>query len=414
VRSGSTALLVLYALLLGSPPGLAQEVLPSDAGVEVVVEVPTGEPVEQEMLLLSVRGTYDAKLNVALSELAQPDLSRFGWMQLGRDRWGRAVIDGRQVRTFERRLAVFPQRPGRLEVGSFTHRLTLASGDGRRVPHEVRSAPISVTTRAKPAGPGWWLPAREVRITDAWDRAPDRLIPGDMARRTVTLEAVGVAPQFLPPAPELKGAGLIIFTDPEERTTEITPDGPVSRVTWRWTVRPKSSTSTELSAVTIPWFDTNVRRAREVVLAPQSIGFAAEIPTQAAQASRIGFLAGHATAVGVALGLVCGLGLLLPGRRMKSWRELGKALNRVSPSPEVWDLKRAVRRGQALAARRAAYRLIARDRTNGRPGNPRSAALLRGLDKQLFAPDRALDEAGLQAFARAFLRERRGNRVVAG
>jgi hypothetical protein len=324
------------------------------------------------------------------------------------------VIDGRQVRTFERRLAVFPQRPGRLEVGSFTHRLTLASGDGRRVPHEVRSAPISVTVHAKPAGPGWWLPAREVRVTDVWDRAPDRLIPGDLARRTVTLEAVGVAPQFLPPLPELKGAELIIFTDPEERTSQITPDGPISRVTWRWTVRPKSSTSAELPAVTISWFDTNARQVREVVLAPQSIGFAPEIPSEAAQASRIGFIAEHATIIGVAFGLACGLGPLLPGRRMRTWRELRQVLNRVLPVPEVRDLRRAVRRDQALAAREAAHCLFARDKRNQQLASQRSADLLRGLDEQLFAPSRALDERGLRAFARAFLRERRRYRVVDG
>jgi hypothetical protein len=386
-----TAILVgLLTLVIGGRSGLAQQELagvsPSDLSLEVVLEAPASEPIEQEMMLLSVRGAYDARLNITLDVLAQPELGYFSWTQLGRDRWGRGLLDGRQVRTFERRLAIFPQRSGTLAIGSFTHRLTLASGDGGRIQHEVRSTPVSVTVQAKLAVSGSWLPARDVRVTDEWDRAPDRLVPGDLAQRTVTLEAVGVAPQFLPPAPDMKGTGLIVFKDPEERSTRITPDGPISRVRWRWTIRPASSASAELQPVTMPWFDIETRQVRELQIPAQNVGFA----PQAAQPS-IGSASwprkriDHGAAAGWSIGLVCGLSILMSGRQFKPIPELLDQLSWRGPRPAFREFRRATRREDLRAARHAAARWVEHLKEDGRTPNYPVMAILRDLDRHLFA-----------------------------
>lgn len=402
----------LLALVIGGAPSHAQEeaaaLSPSGVRLEVVIEAPAGEPIEQEMILLSIRGAYDARLNIALDALGQPELRNFGWTQLGRDRWGRGMIDGRQVRTFERRLAVFPHKRGILGFESFTHRLTLASGDGGRVLHEVRSAPVAITVQPKLPATGWWLPARNVRITDEWDRAPDRLVPGELAQRTVTLEAVGVAPQFLPPPPDMKGSGLIVFTDPEERSTRITPDGPVSRVRWRWTVRPASSASAELRPVTISWFDTGARQLRELRLPAQKVGFATQTAQTAIEsAPRSGELVGHAAPLGWTVGLVGGLVLLLSGRRFKPGSESRRHLSWVWPQPASRAFRRAMRRGDLMAVRRAATQWVRQLEQTGRTPDRWLVALLQDLDQHLFARGGDVGRRPSQDIARDLLRNAR-------
>ena len=91
------------------------------SGGRLVVDTETlpQAPYEQEMVLITIRGFYP--FTIALSELRHPSFRNFGWMQLGRDRW--FEVQGQQMRGFERTMAVFPQRAGRLTIEPFVHHL---------------------------------------------------------------------------------------------------------------------------------------------------------------------------------------------------------------------------------------------------------------------------------------------------
>src|SRR5690606_17460658 len=153
----------LLALLLATLLGLGRIATAEaaadaeEATLEVVLE-PLGEaPFEQEMVLLTIHGSYRG--TITRERLEQPSSPDFGWMQLGTNQWSDESARGRQARRFERRIAIFPQRSGRLEVPSFVHHLTLLDDQGRRREIAVRSAPVSFAVRPRPAGVDWWLPA---------------------------------------------------------------------------------------------------------------------------------------------------------------------------------------------------------------------------------------------------------------
>ena len=362
----------------------AERVDPGDAFLEAVVEDLAEAPFEQEMVMLTVRGFYRA--NITRATLVQPQSGEFGWMQLGKDRWFDATVGGRQGRRYERRLAIFPQASGAIEIGAFRHQLSLLARNGTRFKHEVITEPLIIEVRPKPVGGDWWLPARAIRVTDSWSRPPDQLGFGQTAQRTVTLEADGVGPELLPPVPPMAGAGIIAFTDPEERTTELTPDGPVSRVTWRWTVKPSSDAIGTLEPLVIPWFDTLARESRELVLPGQRVALAAA--HEEAEADEDG-LPIDARILGLTAGFLFGLILLVPGRRIRSRSDLLTRLRRVLPDPEAWALRRAARRGDGRAVRRGAHSLL---RRSGLPRGSRGQAVraaLDEIDRSLFAPARA-------------------------
>jgi hypothetical protein len=399
------ALLAVCALTV-SGTRAAEDSETSGGRLEIEVEALPETPYEQEMVLLTIRGFYP--YTIALSELKQPAFRNFGWMQLGRDRW--FEVQGQQMRGFERIMAVFPQRAGRLTIEPFVHHLTLVTSGGQRIPHDVASEPVSIEVRPKPAAAGWWFPARGARVADGWDVPPDQLGPGQAAVRTVTLEADGIGPELLPPIPNMRSPNLIVFADPGERSTTLTPQGPVSRVIWRWTVKPATSAVTELEAITIPWFDTAARQNREIVLAPQRIALAGSTlelrePDEALQ----NFVA-FAPPAGLLFGFLAGLALLLPGLRLRSREELARMFRRLMPDRDVWALRRAAWRRDAARVRLISNLLIRRDFEEGRSAvlSPDVQTGLRMLDTSLYGaahgPNPPLN---LRSFVRRFLRARR-------
>lgn len=381
-------LLLVWLGVLAASPTLAQNVLTdAEASLETVIEESPATPLAGEMVLVTVRGSYSPRIDITLHTLSQPDLDGLSWMQLARDAWANRPVDGQPRLVFERRLAIFPQRAGRVEIGAFTHRLTLATGDGGRVVQDVRSPPAVLDVSPQPGPAEWWLPARELRVTDAWDRRPDRLGSGDIARRTVTLEAVGLPAQFLPPMPKLSSSGVMVFADPEERSTKLTRDGPVGQVTWRWTARPASSAPARIEALSIPWFDTAARQAREIVLEPQNVAFADAVNTRFGPASAMQRIASLSAPIGVVLGLVAGLAAMLSGARLKSRPEIARILRRWRPDPDHAAFRRASRRKDPVALRHAARRILARSERERGPAPPDVHAFFADLDRSLYGPE---------------------------
>ncbi|MEJ1162014.1 hypothetical protein [Prosthecomicrobium sp. N25] len=398
---GIPMLACLVAALVAAPPRAgAEEVDPDDAGIEAAFEVVSGPPYEQEMVLLKLRGHY--AVPITLEVLDQPALADFGWMQLGRDRWFSTTVSGRQMRGYERTMALFPKKAGRLTVEPFQHRLTIMGRDGVRFQHTASTQAVSIDVAPKPAAQGWWLPARSIKVSDQWDRPPDRLPPGETALRTVMLEAEGVSAELLPPVPTLRSPGVVAFPEPEERVMRLTPQGPVSTVRWRWRVRSMTTEPAVLQPVRIPWFDTGARQARVLELAPARI--APAIAAAEAGPQEPGPMVRAAVPLGLALGFAGGAALLLPGLRFRSRRELAGRLARWLPDPDALALRIAAWRGDAPRFRQAARRYLA---LRGVTPAGDAAAGLAALDRMLFG------RAGggvvpLRPIARAVLRAGRG------
>ena len=272
---GALAALFLIVLAALTP---AHAIDPGDLTLTVTPDLPGGaQPYAREMVLLRLRGVY--RTQILLEELRQPALVNFSWTQLGRDHWGRTRMpDGQMALEFERTIAVFPQHTGTFTIDPFVHRLTINDG-GERKQIDVRSEPIPFPVAAWTGATGgpdaaepWWLPARDVSITDSWDPDPETLNKGDTARRIVTLEAQGMLAEGLPPRPVMRTRGIITFAGPVKRETLITPSGPVARATYQWDIKKGVSEVIPLDAIKIPWFDTLTRTLRETEIPARQIG----------------------------------------------------------------------------------------------------------------------------------------------
>ncbi|MEL6217215.1 MAG: hypothetical protein AAFR79_01925 [Pseudomonadota bacterium] len=354
----------LLVLLLLAVPATAQEGIdPGDIRIELALEERAHAPHPGEMVLLSIHGTY--RIPVVREKLRQPELAGFDWMQLGEDRWYKDREDGFEVLKFERRMALFPRRAGAIPIPAFTHGLDMLSRRGQTVTVDSPSNALVLDVAEARESAHWWFPVRRMEISDSWSNQPERLAPGSAALRIVTLTVEGVEPQLIPPMPELTGAGAYIFPHPEHKITALGPDGPVTRVFWRWTVRPREGSAGYLNPVTFAYFDTETREEHEITLAgqrvahrdgPQEVREAqapqpeADLPEREAAAGWPA-LPGWTVPGSALLGLV--LGAVALGRGMR-WSDLRPARDGTRRA-----LRRAAARGDAGAVRRLSHALLA-------------------------------------------------------
>ncbi|MFT3971972.1 MAG: hypothetical protein QM699_00385 [Amaricoccus sp.] len=401
------------ALMLALLPwrAVAETAWPPEVSLAVVPDpAPAGGtagegPVLGEMVLATLHGEYVG--NVAKEELAVPPLPGWSWMQLGPPEWSDAMIGNRAVKVYEVRFAFFPQKAGRQEIGPITHHLIFA-GSGGRMAMDARSAPVVFDVAAPPPPPTvatglrqpFWMPARAVRLTDDWDPAPDRIPPGGWARRTVTLEVAGLPPEALPSAPQMAAGNLFSFVDGEERSVERTPDGPVSRVVWRYRMQPQSTVPADLDNIPVPWFDTSARVWREEMLRGAEIAFAGTSLPKAP-----GPVARRAVPVGLALGALVGCAALLPRLGRGRGGAGGRVRRRLRAARVGLALRLAEARRDPVAARRALVALLA-----ARGRDPSASGALARLDGTLFGrpgegPGQGPQD-GLAGLARQAWRER--------
>ncbi|WP_374306088.1 hypothetical protein [Methylocella sp.] len=376
----------LVFLLALSLPALAQQrVQPPPALTEAVVEGPKN-PYVGEMLVLRLRSVIGAP--VARHEIQQPELINFDWRQFGRDVEVAADLDGVPARGMERRIAIFPREAGALTIGPFTRKVELIEPDNSRHDASFSSAPVVVEARphegvGKPDD--FWLPARSVTLTDSWDPAPDRLGLNDTTRRTLTIEAQGLTADRLPPAPNMRAPGVIVFAAPVERQTIATQDGLSARAVYRYDIRPVSADAAAMPPVRVPWFDTAERRMREASVAGRTVAFLDpnrrarrdERPGADGAGRRLlaAALVGALWALALAAAILSAEGI---GERVAEWTSPARGL--------LARARRAARRGDARGVKAQALALARLDpaRFSRACRDPRLAQELAALDAALY------------------------------
>ncbi len=365
----------LAAVMLLTVSAMAEPIVET---LEIEIEDRPGPPVVGEMIIATIRGTYD--LTILREKLALPGRGAFEWVQLDRDEWTRPKIRGQAVLRMERRVALFPKEAGRLQFGPLEHVLDINTGRGGSEQRTVRAEPATVTVAPYPAPMAkGTLSARVLTLTDTLSADPGKLRDGETLTRTVVVQALGALPQMVPPQPSIREPWLITFTAPEERTLLITPDGPLTTVVWQWKLRPKTGEPAVLPAIPLRWFDAEARRMVTTWIPALPFGYAS-FDIEARGEHRFG--AGVALALGgtAALGFATGLFVLLGGYRAGTVAGFRAMLDAWRRRNAARRMRRSARAGDFPALRREARRYVA---AFGPPG-PEAAEPFRALERYLF------------------------------
>lgn len=335
--------------------------------------VPEMQPVVSEMVPLTIRGEYSRQ--ITLETLTFPNSDDYDWMQLARDQWRDEEVEGRTVRVFERRIAVFPRHAGALTLGPVEHHLTVMGRNNTREPLVIAAPPVTLAVAPFPAT-GAPLAARSLTVDDTVSAAPGALRDGETLIRRVTLKADGTLPQMLPARPSLREPWLITFAAPERRAMQPTPEGPVTTVSWEWHLRPKTGEPGVLPAVPIAWLDTATRQMRSTDIPAIPFGYAS-FGDNRSGAEHLPLAQFNIAVLAVGGGLAAGLAIVLAARPQRRRENLRRIIRRLSPhDPTLRTLKRVASTGDPIKMRRAAEANLRRRRDLGQPVTGRETAQL--------------------------------------
>ncbi len=258
------------------------------------------DPYEQERVVLRI--SLYASGDILEGALSAPEISGAVIESIGEDKQIEKEIGGKRYGGIERTYTIVPEASGDLVIAPIRFegrvRVPRPAPQRRRgygnplldqffanapVPRDllegffggasqrvaIGTKPLTLHVRPRPEGVAnlWWLPAREVALTERWDPTAVSVRVGEPITRRIEVRADGVSPAQLPALPSDAVTGVKQYAE-APRTTE----------TVRGTVRIDETTliPTQAGAVTLPaieiaWWDTKADALRKATLPARNI-----------------------------------------------------------------------------------------------------------------------------------------------
>jgi hypothetical protein len=457
-KRAGTLTIPAFAVGNANTQAIALNVLPAQAGavgkagddVFVDAEATPRSPYVQQEVRLTVKLFY--ALNLTDGNLDDPKVEGLVVRKLGQDSNYTAEVDHRRYRVVERHYAISAEKSGALEIPAIAFRgHAFGPGDlnsffSRGQGISAQSEPITLDVRARPpeSGSDVWLPAQSLTLSAEGVDANSSVHVGEPLTLTLRLKAQGLGFEQLPELklPKIDGADIY----PDKETTQNRDDG-----SWQYGTRerkfaivPSRAGTLQIPRISIAWWDSAHDRAAISEVPALSISVApaqgtgapeparpvapspsSEAPASAAPAlapitatsdlelRQWRLLAFAAIALWV-LTAAAVLAWLLSRRRAQRRAGLQQDL----PAAQITggnEFRAACTRGDLPAAARALLNWARRERPALRNlgelaravTDPKQAAVLRELERALYASESAAADASLatrlsQAFRSGF------------
>ena len=232
------------------------------------------------------------------ADLDLPESSDVFVKQVGTDETGNAERNGQTYQVVTRQYLVFPLHSGPLTLqgpvlnaevavrqpsssygsdpfGGFFGGLS-SGGFFRTVrPVRVQGDPIALSVRPRPAGKvgSYWLPARQLTLSAAWNPAKLTAQTGDPVTLDVDLQATGLTAAQLPDLSTMLSvpAGLKAYPD-QPKLSDSTRNGMlVGDRDQTIALMADKPGRYAIPALTVSWWDTQANRPRITTLAPRTL-----------------------------------------------------------------------------------------------------------------------------------------------
>lgn len=255
----------------GTPPD--QSGNNRDSFIELTTD--KAEVYVQEQLILTVRLFFRG--NLIRGELSDPQHPNAIIETLGKQREFATERDGVRYRVVERRYALFPQKPGVLNLPPIRFEGQARNTDGSlrflRDSADLFEVPIQEVPEEYSGKT--WLPATSLTLAEAGMPATLNLTTGDNLTRTLSLQATGLPSEALPPLPDSVPDGLRSYPEEPQRNASVGPDGITSTLTQTRALVPVEAGKLTLPAVRIPWWDTESDSEKVAVIPAQTLNVTA-------------------------------------------------------------------------------------------------------------------------------------------
>ncbi|NEX18434.1 MAG: hypothetical protein C1943_17980 [Halochromatium sp.] len=220
--------------------------------IQVEASIDREQVLIDQQIVLSVRVIGDGPLPPG--RLVLPEIAGAELMILGEER---EIVRGRWI--YARHYALFPQQTGQLEIPASVYSAWRPGAEG---PVAVRSPALTIQVLPAPplpadsASKSVWLPAQQLTLSEAGANRV-RLAPGQVIERMLTLKAVGLRAEALPPLRVPIPFPLRLAEDAPRLWNERGADGVTGYRTERITLSSAEPGLFQLAAVTLDWWNVD-------------------------------------------------------------------------------------------------------------------------------------------------------------
>lgn len=229
---------------------------PASESKEVLLttEVSEKEPYVNQEVIYTVKLYNSHRLLNA--DYQPPEVGDGLLIPLGGGRRYQTSVNGRMYAVEEQRYAIFPQKSGRLKITPPTFNALLYGA----VPQQVTVKGDAVALQVKPSPTtntsSYWLPAKQILLSESYDKTTSSVMQGSTLVRTITLEGVAVPAQLLPTLEFGKTKQWSVYPQKPAEKNTIKQEELVGTRIIRVTYLFNKAGQTTIPALKLPWFNT--------------------------------------------------------------------------------------------------------------------------------------------------------------
>ncbi|MGB0894204.1 MAG: BatD family protein [Parashewanella sp.] len=244
---------------------------------------------------------YKIKLYLAVDlqrgSLNAPQIANASVKQIGDDKEGTEIVNGRRFRVIERTYGVISDKAGELAIGATSFQGDVLTTTNRRNslfsfnesrPVRVNSDSNKITILPKPDNfQGEWLVSELVKLKEQWPKNQKEYQAGAPITRTISLLAVNADDTSLPDIATTLPAGLKGYPEKPQRKTYVRDGHIVAELSQTQAIVPSHSGKFTLPEVKVPWWNPVLKRQELATLPARTITVVGDVTPQPATTSTI-------------------------------------------------------------------------------------------------------------------------------
>ena len=245
--------------------------------IYITTELDVSEAYLQQQLRYTVK-LFLAK-DLQRGSLANPTLANADIRQIGKDKEYNDIVDGRRYRIIERNFAIIPQQSGTFTIEGPLFEGEVIDNTRQSFGFFNRSTPVNrvgpsqqITVLPIPANyTEHWLPSDFVQLNEEWQGDASQYHVGEPITRTLTLTAIGVVDEQLPPLNSQYPANVKTYPDQPENATVEKDNSLVAQRKESVAIIPSEAGPLAIPEVRIPWFNILTKKTEYTVLPARTL-----------------------------------------------------------------------------------------------------------------------------------------------
>ncbi|MGI9492820.1 MAG: hypothetical protein ACR2QF_10515 [Geminicoccaceae bacterium] len=231
---------------------------------ELAVRIVPPEPYLQEQIIQTVRVVAPHAFEELVLDL--PLVEGADVVSLQQPKTRRFATYGGEGYIYETKRAIFPKASGALRIPPVRVSGSIAISKDEREGFALKNEAVMLDINPPPdafTGPAW-LVAKQAEIEEHWSKPLDELRVGDHVTRTVEATVTGATGSHLPELEHGRSSGLTILPGLSERSTEVTSNDVVGRISRTFELRIDTDQPINISPVRLVWWNTDAEIERRI------------------------------------------------------------------------------------------------------------------------------------------------------